>query len=61
MNKKQEANNGTIYKCTLPCPIHKRCFIIKTVEPIQDVITVLYKCQAQKADIRLCIGGERSP
>ena len=52
---------ATIYRCNSKCPIGKKCFIIKTAEPIKEKITVLHKCIASKADIRLIIGKDDPP
>lgn len=54
-------NNGYIYRCDKYCPIRKKCFIIKSEKPIEQPITVLYKCEAQKQDIKINIGGARPP
>ena len=61
MNNEKQQKNGYVYRCQLPCPIHKHCFIIKTEKPIMESMIILYKCIAQNRDIRLCIGGERAP
>lgn len=54
-------NTGYIYRCGKPCPIRKKCFILKTEKPIEPIITVLYKCDAEKRDIKIDIGGFRPP
>lgn len=52
---------GYTYRCNRTCPIRKKCFIIKATDKIREPITVLYKCLAQKRDIEISIGGDRSP
>ena len=54
-------NTEAIYRCTKPCKINKRCFILKTELPLRQPIAVLHKCQAEKKDIRLIIGEESPP
>lgn len=55
-------NSGITYHCPRRCPIRKKCFIIKTEEPIPVQIPVLKKCQAENGgDIRVLIGGNRPP
>ena len=49
------------YRCPLKCPIHKKCFIIKVTEEIKEPLTVLQKCPASEADIKITIGNPRPP
>jgi hypothetical protein len=49
------------YRCPKNCPIQKKCFILKTAEPIKEPIRVLQKCPAKKKDIPITIGGKRPP
>lgn len=50
-----------VYRCNNRCPIGKYCFIIKTVMPIDVPVTMLYKGQYKKRDIRVSIGGKHPP
>lgn len=51
-----------IYHCSEQCPIHKKCFIIKTEKKLPCPIKVLYKCPAKHGkDISITIGRERPP
>ena len=46
----------TIYRCTKPCRINKKCFIIKLLEPLKNPIKVLLKCKDTHQDILVSIG-----
>lgn len=51
-----------IYRCTVRCPLHKSCFILKTTEVIKQPVEVLVKCTAQKGeDVKVTIGGDERP
>ncbi len=51
--------DGVTYRCALPCPYHKKCFILKTLAPIHGKLVVLQKCAAnKKRDIPLTIQAE---
>lgn len=50
-----------VYRCPAKCPINKKCFILKTAEPIQSPIRILQKCVAKKQDISLIIGDVKPP
>jgi hypothetical protein len=51
-----------IYNCPVKCPIHKHCFIIKLENKLEQPLTVLKKCDAEKGrDILVKIGGELPP
>ena len=57
-----ESAHVVIYRCQEKCPINKRCFILKSLKPIQEPIQVLQKCPAvHNKDIILTIGGELPP
>jgi hypothetical protein len=63
-NMKSEGNmksNGYIYCCPLQCPIKKHCFVIKLEKELTEPLSVLFKCNAQKGDIKINIGGEHPP
>lgn len=47
-----------VYRCTNPCPIHKRCFVLKTADTLREPVAVYQKCPAEKEDIRIDIGGQ---
>ena len=51
----------TIYRCTYRCPINKKCFIIKTANPLVAPLVVLQKCSALKRDVKITIGDEKPP
>lgn len=54
-------DNITIYRCTYRCPINKKCFIIKTANPLVAPLVVLQKCSALKRDVKITIGDEKPP
>lgn len=54
--------NAIVYRCPRKCPIHKRCFILKSAEQIKIPIQVLQKCPANhNKDILISIGDPRPP
>lgn len=54
--------NVIIYRCNRPCPIGKKCFILKTLQAIPLQVTVLVKCPAEHGkDVSIRIGGNRPP
>ena len=52
---------GYTYRCPTKCPIGKQCFVIKVEEKIKESVTVIFKCPAKKADIRITIGHNQPP
>ncbi len=53
--------NGFVYRCTVSCPIGKKCFIIKTDETLPQAISVLLKCPATRDEIKVTIGTSKPP
>ena len=52
--------DGFIYNCPIRCPIKKHCFVIKTEHELEEPLSVLYKCTAEKGkDICIEIGGNK--
>ena len=51
-----------IYRCSEKCPIHKKCFVLKTTEKLREPIDALIKCPAkQNKDIVITIGDKPPP
>lgn len=50
------SNNEFVYRCTMKCPINKKCFVIKSMERISPPLSILYKCTAEKKEIPIMIG-----
>jgi len=44
---------STTYRCTIHCPLHKSCYIVKTNRPLPDDTTFLVKCPARHHDIAI--------
>lgn len=53
-------DNNHIYRCTLKCPINKKCFILKTKTQLPITFAVLVKCPAAKKDIEITIGDDEN-
>lgn len=51
----------TIYRCTYRCPINKKCFVIKTANPLAAPVVVWQKCSALKRDVKITIGDDKPP
>lgn len=42
---------STTYRCSIHCPLHKSCFIVKTNAPVPESTVFLVKCPARKHDV----------
>lgn len=51
-------DQANTYRCTVSCPIHKHCFVIKTVDILKEPVEVYQKCPAENEDILIKIGGQ---
>lgn len=56
-------HKGYHYKCPYEstCKVHKHCHVLKTIEQLQNVITVLVKCPAENnKEILVNIGVDKN-
>lgn len=51
---------SAIYKCNIPCPVGKRCFICKTNRPVPGDTVFLIKCPHRRHDLAVLAADARS-